>query len=188
MLRSLLQLFKRPKPRKPAFDGRMSEVNPQGGRIQELLRQFVEQGNPESAKQVLRFVNRRMDDAVRLASNKTYESLMQAHQEAVETETFLLAWSQRYQPEPPAGREKDLLQATYWEILGFIAVMRLSFSDIPLAGEREIEGNHFYVRLENGIGCGPFCGQCFAQTQKAYLLAHSPTEGVHMKCPNCELP
>ncbi|TWU11662.1 hypothetical protein CA54_04700 [Symmachiella macrocystis] len=107
MLRSLLQLFKRPKPRKPAFDGRMSEVNPQGGRIKELLRQFVEQGNQESTKQVLHFVNSRMDDAVRVESNKTHEALMQAHQEAVETETFFID----VEPAIPTGTARRTRQS-----------------------------------------------------------------------------
>jgi hypothetical protein len=150
MLRSLFRLISRRKPRVPEFDGRLPEVDPQGLRIQELLRRFAEQGYPDSTKSVLRFVNTRMDDAVRVASNNTHATLMQAHQEAVETETFLLAWTQRYRPQPPKEPERSLLQRTYREILGFIAAMHLSFADMPLPGERQVEENAFYVSLGDG--------------------------------------
>lgn len=117
----------------------------------------------------------------------THDSLMQAHQESVETESVYYAWIAKYRPEAPADEERKRFDATYLEILSYISLLRVSFADLPLPAELERVGNDLFVPLGDGKMSGPFCLKCFNVERKPYLLVHSSTKNIHLKCSICEL-
>lgn len=187
MLKRIIDFFTRPKQRIPEFDGRLSEIDSRSSRIQELLQSISAWGDPQKAITILKVIDQRMNAAINLARFGSHDALMQAHQESVETETLILAWADRYRPRPTSDQEKKRLQKTYVEILGFIAVLRLEFTDAELPGTPLIDDKEVFVPISNGHQSGPFCKECYTKNKKLFLLAQSPTPDVHMKCPCCEL-
>ena len=189
MRKLISRLFRNRPPRTPEFDGRFPEVSTESPRIQQMLDELALEDNPENSKTILTRVSDRMDAAVRLARQKSHEALMQAHQETVETQTLLLAWTNRFRPESPEPRERDLFRKTYMEVLAFMAVLRISFVDLPLPpSDPDDDGKHVYYPIRDHVRSGPFCSHCLRREGKPHLLAHSPDADIHLKCPNCELP
>lgn len=187
MLQLLTRFFQRQTNRAPDFDGRSPEVNQRSAHILGLLETVSSVGDPSQTETVMKWIHSRMDSSVRVARNKTHDAIMQAHQESVETEVVLYAWIAKYRPEAPAEAERRLFDKTYVEILSFISLLRISFADLPLPAELERVGNSLFLPLGGGRKSGPFCLKCFNVERKPYLLAHSPNDDVHLKCPICEL-
>ncbi|HET6883060.1 MAG TPA: hypothetical protein VFI31_23025 [Pirellulales bacterium] len=187
MLGYLAMLFRRTKPRVANFDGEQPCVDVAGPHYARLLAELAQDHDLADAKSILRIIERRMDDAVKLANNRTHESLMQAHKEAVENETLLLAWANKYRPQAPPEKERRRLTELLQAILGFVAVIRLSFEGSSDEGPPRAEGGQVYVPLQRGMRSGPFCRSCYDREGRLYLLAHSSDPKVHMKCPGCEL-
>src|SRR5437870_2539434 len=95
------RLFGKNRPRPAYFNGEPPDVNALSPLYARLLSGLAQDGVVADARNIVRFITRRMDAAVQLANQRSHESLVQAHKEAVETETLLLTWTDRYRPQAP---------------------------------------------------------------------------------------